>query len=124
MKILIDTHILLWFLEDDRRLSRENHNKILKAEAVFVSIASLWECAIKINIERLNLDLQYLIKELKELGIHLLPIEAEHLLEFVNLPLIHRDPFDRLLIAQALEQQIAMVSRDPLIEAYGVARIW
>lgn len=118
MKILLDTHILIWFLEDNPRLDKTMRSQILEAEEAFVSIASIWECAIKVGLKRINLDIAELIKELDVLNIAVLAIKPEHVVALTTLPLIHRDPFDRILIAQALSEPLILLTEDRKIKGY------
>ncbi len=118
MKTLIDTHILLWIVFDDPRLSAKMRLDIMNADVVYVSLASLWECAIKVGIGKLNLDIAQLNRRLKSFGFELLPIKCEHLVVLSKLPMLHRDPFDRLLIAQAQTEPLVLVSADEKMKAY------
>ena len=127
MRLLLDTHILLWALTDDARLPERARELLLDSHnEVFFSAASVWEIAIKRTLRRetLSISAEEAARFFRAAGYEELAVSSTHAAKVENLPPIHADPFDRLLIAQALEQQIAMVSRDPLIEAYGVARIW
>ena len=128
MKLLLDTQTLLWFLLDDHRLSGKAREKISDPDAlIFVSPASLWEIAIKISLGKYALpepfeafwDEQFLTNDFA-----LLPISVSHAARVVNLPFHHRDPFDRLIIAQSLVEGIPLVSCDILFDHYGVERIW
>jgi len=107
--VLIDTHALLWWIAGDKQLSAKAHQAIATGDCYF-SMAGCWETAIK--------------EELAANGIALLPIEFRHVMRVAQLPFHHRDPFDRLLIAQAMEEDFALVSRDSHFDAYGVNRIW
>ena len=127
MKYLLDTHALIWSLEANPQLSikaqeiiENNHNTI------YVSIVSLWEIAIKISIGKLKLSqsLDVVIKLLAQHNIEILTVQSEHILTVLNLPFEHRDPFDRLLIAQALTEKMKFISNEALFLRYGVNRIW
>ena len=123
MKVLIDTHILLWFINNDPKLSLKTKVLLQSDIDIAVSIASLWEIAIKLSIGKLTLPGS--IEELFPLQltlnqIDLLPIEVRHLQALSKLPFHHRDPFDRLIIAQALVENIGLVSVDQVFETYGV----
>ena len=123
MKVLIDTHILLWFINNDPKLSLKTKVLLQSDIDIAVSIASLWEIAIKLSIGKLTLPGS--IEELFPLQltlnqIDLLPIEVRHLQSLSKLPFHHRDPFDRLIIAQALVENIGLVSVDQVFETYGV----
>lgn len=123
MRVLIDTHILLWFINDDPQLSQETKALLQSDTDVAVSVASLWEIAIKVSIGKLTLpdSVQNLFPEQLSLNqIDLLPIEVSHLQVVSTLPFHHKDPFDRLIIAQALVEKVGLVSVDKVFESYGV----
>ncbi len=123
MRVLIDTHILLWFINDDPQLSQKTKALLQSDTDVAVSIASLWEIAIKVSIGKLTLpnSVENLFPQQLRLNqIDLLPIEVSHLQAVSTLPFHHRDPFDRLIIAQAIVEKIGLVSVDKAFEAYGV----
>lgn len=123
MRVLIDTHILLWFINDDPQLNQETKALLQSDTDVAVSIASLWEIAIKVSIGKLTLpdSVEKLFpKQLSLNQIELLPIAVSHLQTVSALPFHHKDPFDRLIIAQALVEKIGLVSVDKVFEAYGV----
>ncbi|MEL7141446.1 MAG: type II toxin-antitoxin system VapC family toxin [Cyanobacteria bacterium J06554_3] len=123
MRVLIDTHILLWFINNDPRLSQKTKSLLQSDIDVSVSIASLWEIAIKVSIGKLALpdSIEKLFPQQLNLNqIDLLPIEVGHLQILSALPFHHRDPFDRLIVAQALVEKIGLVSVDNVFEAYGV----
>jgi PIN domain nuclease of toxin-antitoxin system len=124
--LLLDTHTFLWWIQNDPKLSRNARN-VTTRENCYLSIASCWELAIKVASERIQFDrpiAQFLAEELTANTISLLPIEFRHAMRVASLPLHHRDPFDRLLIAQALEENLAIVSIDRNFDAYGIERIW
>ncbi len=128
MKFLLDTHTFLWFIEDSPKLSATARRLIEEPsnERLF-SIASVWEIAIKINVGRLNLSQPFEIlipQQLSLNSIDLLGIEIAHTAAITSLPLYHRDPFDRLLIAQAMVEQIPLVSVDTAFDAYPVTKLW
>lgn len=128
MKLLLDTHAALWFWWDDPRLSTSAHQAISNSDhGVLVSIASLWEIAIKSALGKLQLGQPFL--EFTRYHLHInefeiLPIQDEHLHVTLNLPLYHRDPFDRLLVAQAIHEKAVLVSRDKELSRYGVHCLW
>ena len=125
--ILLDTHSLLWWLDNDDRLSRRAReaiqNPILQ---VLVSVGSLWEIAIKHQLGKLKASnlVNNFQKELDDAGFVELPISGVHAIRAAVLPINHRDPFDRLLIAQAEIENVPIVSRDSQFDAYGVHRVW
>jgi PIN domain nuclease of toxin-antitoxin system len=128
MRSLLDTHAFLWFIEGDTRLTAAVRPLIEDpASAVFISSASLWETAIKISTGKLLLSQPFetLIPQQIALNdIALLDIEISHLSRVTGLPFHHRDPFDRLLIAQAMAEGLPIVSADHVFDAYGVTRLW
>lgn len=123
MQILIDTHILIWFLEGNNLLS-SNHRKLISdsQNEVFVSIASLWEMAIKISLAKLTLSqsLSDIIKQLAVENIEVLQILPQHTLEILTLPFHHRDPFDRIIIAQSKVENLHLMSNDAEFSKYGI----
>ena len=120
MKILLDTHILLWWMADDRRLPRPARLAIEDpANRIFVSIASLWETAIKFSLKRVVADPEALREAAERDGFSLLPIEARHCSAVARLPHHHSDPFDRLLVAQALVEPMRLLTRDPQLARYS-----
>lgn len=128
MKLLVDTQALIWVLEGDKRLSRVAREALEDpTNRRIVSIATGWEMAIKTGLGKLNppMPLPHLFPaELERLGFEILPIKSEHVHRLLDLPLHHRDPFDRMLIAQALSENLTMVGCDVAFDAYGAARIW
>ena len=128
MKLLLDTHTVLWWIADDKRLSAPARRAIARAEAVrWLSIASAWELTIKSSLGKLKLPHpagRFLDEHLPLNRIEMLAITVPDLTRVEVLPFHHRDPFDRLLAAQALERDLAIVSADPIFERYGVKRIW
>ncbi len=126
MTLLLDTHALIWFLDDDMRLPTNTRSRIETTSAVFVSIASLWEIAIKANIGKLELSAPFSTIEpnLVNLGITQLPINVKDLEVYLSLPLHHRDPFDRILLAQAINHSLSLVSQDTQMDAYSIQRLW
>ncbi|WP_198146080.1 type II toxin-antitoxin system VapC family toxin [Desulfonatronovibrio magnus] len=124
----MDTQALLWFILDDNRLSKNGKEYIMNAEgSVFVSPASLWELAIKISLGKYSLAEPFLFfwnKQLQHNDFTLLNIDIKHTARLTELPFYHRDPFDRLIIAQSLEEKIPLVSSDSMFDKYTVNRIW
>lgn len=127
MKLLLDTHTFLWFIEDSPKLSAEAKG-LLESEAdLLLSIASIWEMAIKISIGKLSLASpfdEFISEQLSKNTIKLFPIRLAHLGLVSTLPFHHRDPFDRLLIAQAITEQCPIVSIDDKFDAYSIRRLW
>lgn len=127
MSLLLDTHTLLWFLIDDAKLSATAEQEINAAAEVFVSIASLWEIGIKTKTGKLSLPAplgNFLQSELDKNNFQVRPIGIAHIQQVAQLPLHHRDPFDRMLVAQSIVDGLALVSCDPALDAYGIMRIW
>jgi PIN domain nuclease of toxin-antitoxin system len=128
MRLLPDTHAFLWFIMGDPRLSAVARAAIEHPDHVkYVSAASAWEIAIKVSLGKLTLAEAYDVLVRREIlanGFEYLPIELAHTARVLALPFPHRDPFDRMLIAQALVEGMQLVSTDPAIDAYGVSRIW
>ncbi len=127
MRLLLDTHTLLWFVEGSPRLSRHARAAIEdRTNALSLSAASLWEIGIKTGAGRLLLlrPLRDLIDDLPQMDITILPIEPRHVLRVAALPNLHGDPFDRMLVAQALEDGFAILSADVTLDAYGPVRTW
>ena len=128
MRYLVDTHTLLWYSQNDPQLPTVVAEMLQQSGAVcYISRASLIEIAIKLNVGKLKLLNPFgtWLQKTKFSGFRLLEIQNSHLLEFVQLPLHHRDPFDRLLIAQALTEDLTLISRDGKFAAYpGLKLRW
>ncbi len=128
MRVLLDTHTFLWFVLNDPQLSVPAKDVIDDpAHVVLVSPATYWEIAIKVSKQKLDLRGTY--EEFMTRGIagnefEILPVEVRHAAALAVLPFHHRDPFDRLIICQAMVEQIPIVSVDSEFDAYGVTRIW
>ena len=125
MRLLLDTHILLWAFAGDRRLSTAARDAILDdANEVFVSAASLWEASIKRAVGKLDFDSAKVLAELDYNGFRELPVTIRHVVAAGDLPPHHKDPFDRLLIAQAAAEGLTVVTADAALRPYGVAALW
>jgi PIN domain nuclease of toxin-antitoxin system len=124
MSLLLDTQALLWFILDDTRLSKKAQESIVAPDVlIYVSPASLWEIAIKISLGKYALPASFAAfwdEQFKTNDFSLLPITVSHTARVVDLPFHHRDPFDRLIIAQSLEEGIPVVSNDDMFDHYGV----
>ncbi len=128
MRLLLDTHTLIWFLQDNPKLSplaggliQESRNEIL------VSMVTLWEIAIKVSLGKLVLSTtfdQLFPQQLLRNNFIVLPIEIAHLKQVVLLPFHHRDPFDRLLIAQSIIENVPVVGQDVMFDSYNIKRLW
>jgi PIN domain nuclease of toxin-antitoxin system len=126
--LLIDTHTMLWFFWDDRQLSARAKSLIEDADnRKLVSIASCWEIAIKVGLGKLDLgepSRSFLPREIARNNFEMLPISLSHATMVEGLALHHHDPFDRLLIAQAMTEDIPLVSSDGIFDFYGISRLW
>lgn len=128
MKLLLDTHTLLWLLTGSADFSRKAREAVADTgNEKLLSVGSLWEITIKVSKERLEFDrplADFLTWVQTHPQIQMLPIRPPHLLWLATLPHHHRDPFDRLIVAQALSEECTLVSRDTQLDAYGVSRLW
>jgi PIN domain nuclease of toxin-antitoxin system len=124
--LLLDTHAFIWYSENDSKLPESIKIEIETADSVYISIASLWEIAIKLSIGKLSLRSNYesIESSLEPAGIILLPISFADTVRVMNLPLHHRDPFDRILIAQAINNSLTLVSCDAAFTAYPIQLRW
>ena len=122
MRLLLDTHVLIWW-DEGARLSREARSAIRDAEQVYVSAVSGWEIAIKTALGRLR-PLRSVTEAIEESGFEELPVRLRHAAALTALPLHHRDPFDRMLVAQASLEGAAIVSKDEELRPYGVSLLW
>jgi PIN domain nuclease of toxin-antitoxin system len=118
MRLLLDTHVYLWWLQDNPKLSKTARSQIVSAECVFVSSASIWEAAIKAGIGKLDADINALVEEIANCGFQELPVTARHAAHVTLLPDIHRDPFDRMLISQAMCEPLRLLTNDDLLSQY------
>ena len=123
---LLDTHTFIWLSENDSNLSNNLREMIDIADRVYLSIASLWEIAIKLNLGKLSLQRSYetIGTRLESSDILLLPISFIDTLKIRDLPLHHRVPFDRMLIAQAMNHSLILISKDVKFDAYPIQRLW
>lgn len=127
MRLLLDTHALIWLGEGSQELSARSLEALeLPTNIKFVSTATFWEMAIKIQLSKLQLkrSLAEIIREIEESDVIILPVLSAHTLRIEQMPLLHRDPFDRMLIAQALAEDFTLVSKEILFDQYGVKRLW
>jgi PIN domain nuclease of toxin-antitoxin system len=123
LRLLLDTHVVLWWQTDDRRLGREARKAIATADIVWVSAVSGWEATIKAALGRLRLDEKFRILVAAD-DFTELPVSLTHTERLLDLPPHHGDPFDRLLVAQALVEKATLVTHDRAIEPYGAPVIW
>lgn len=127
MDLLLDTHVLIWFLNGDEKLSGkvklaiENPNNVK-----LISIASIWEIAIKISLDKFRFlkGFKHFLDMIEENGFEMLPITFEHAMVVSTLEFIHRDPFDRLLIAQCKADHLTIATKDENIKRYNIQTIW
>lgn len=119
MRLLLDTHVYLWWLQDHPKLSENGREKIIAASEVYISSASIWEASIKIGIGKLDVDINELIAEIAGSGFQELPITTKHAAMVMRLPNIHCDPFDRILIAQAMCEPLRFLTADEILIKYS-----
>lgn len=127
MKYLADTHVIIWATREPERLSTRARRLLESGETpVFFSIASIWEIAFKVNLGKLRLDatVREFVQAQVSNGFSVLPIEVGQVARVAELPLYHRDPFDRLLIAQALESGLEIITADSAFDQYPIGTIW
>jgi PIN domain nuclease of toxin-antitoxin system len=119
MRLLLDTHVFLWCVKNDRRFSKKAQTKVLNASEVYISSASIWEASIKIKLNKLDADINELIEAITKSGFIELPITAQHAAAVNHLSDILRDPFDRILIAQAISEPLTFLTADTTLKNYS-----
>ena len=119
MRLLLDTHVLLWVMTNDTALSQTARETISKATVVYASSVSIWEVSIKTALGKLKLNQDRFMKALPATGFEPLPITWEHADAVHRLPAIHRDPFDRMLIAQAVSEPLNLMTADKILVRYS-----
>lgn len=128
MRVLLDTHALIWYVDQDHLLSASAHAAITNPDnELFLSAATIWEISIKVGLKKLTLSTSYrqwMNKAIADLGLTLLPITVEYAGAQAELPRHHGDPFDRLLAAQAQVEDVPVVSADEVFDEYKIDRIW
>ena len=128
MRLLLDSHAFLWYVLNDSQLSTDAQQAINDPNNdVLISAATYWEVAIKISVGKYKLTrsfIDFFTDHIARNGFHILPITLQHADNVTQLPLHHRDPFDRLLSAQSLVESIALVSNETQFDQYGVNRVW
>jgi len=126
MDVLIDTQSFIWFFEDNPRLPSSVKLFMKRSNSLVVSMASFWEITIKTSLGKLTIyeDIAGVMDKALSKGFKILPIEREHLIVLSTLDLIHRDPFDRIIIAQAIAENMPLVSSDNIFQQYPVNYIW
>ena len=126
MKVLLDTNAFLWGLSAPEKLSLTARNMVVSSER-FLSVASIWEVLIKVQTGKLTLPVpagDYLTAKMSANGVSVLSIKLEHVLQIERLQLHHRDPFDRVLIAQCVEEGWPVITSDPMFKKYPIRVIW
>jgi PIN domain nuclease of toxin-antitoxin system len=128
MRLLIDAHALIWAVDDPSKLTPQTATALQDpANELLLSAATIWEVAIKAGLKKLALSMPYrrwMTKAIGDLGLTVLPITVEYADVQAGLPQHHRDPFDRLLAAQAFVEKVSVVSADGIFDQYGVNRVW
>lgn len=128
MKLLIDTHAFLWFIEGNPNLSNTARSLIEdESNQRFLSIASLWEMSIKVSMSKLILQMSFadlVEQQVCKNAIELLEIRAEHLDQLAKMPFHHKDPFDRLIVAQSIVESMAVLSKDSTFGSYSITLLW
>lgn len=127
MDLLIDTHAIIWFITDNNKLP-VNTKKLIENNDnnCYVSLATYWEVGIKYSLGRLDLntDLESIFKIIEDTGFEILPITTNHILKNANLEFHHQDPFDRIIIAQAITENLVVISKDSQFDKYEIKLIW
>ena len=128
MKILLDSHAFLWYLMADPQLSAAARTLIADVRnQLFLSTASLWEMAIKLSIGKLSLPAPFvplIPQQLQQMNVAVLPVKLEHVAAVIALPFHHKDPFDRMLVAQCQVEQLPLLSADAIFDRYPLQRLW
>ena len=127
MRYIIDTQAFIWYATGDKQLSKTALD-IIESDAIrYISFASIWEMAIKSSIGKLNFQIPFedlISNQLAINGYDILSLELSHVFQLAKLPLFHKDPFDRIMIAQAITENIPIISIDPYFQSYPVTVIW
>lgn len=127
MKALLDTHTFLWAISGNERLSRRAERIFIGPSDLWLSVASIWEIFIKVQLGKIPLPVPagpYIVKKLAENKIETLTISLDHVLKVETLPMHHNDPFDRILIAQSIQEGLPVITADPVFERYPLRVIW
>jgi len=127
MKYLLDTHVIIWYFEDSPKLSRRITNLIDNPEiSIYICSVSLWEIALKMNLGKLdlNLTINELLNTIKTRDFNIIQIEDKYLKNLSNLPYIHKDPFDRMIVSSAIEENLTIITTDENIRKYTVSWVW
>jgi PIN domain nuclease of toxin-antitoxin system len=118
MRLLLDTHIVCWNYYEPKRVPEEARRLIIQADAVFISSASIWEIAIKSRLGKIDADPHKIVRLIGAAGFRELPVFSRHSLLVADLPLLHSDPFDRLLVAQAMSEPLHLLTVDAQLKQY------
>ncbi|NEO76766.1 type II toxin-antitoxin system VapC family toxin [Moorena sp. SIO4G3] len=128
MRLLLDTHTLIWWTVSEGKLSEQVKSLLAdRQNDLFLSLVSVWEMQIKLQLNKLSFNFplaEMLERHQQTNDLYFLPIELDHIYALASLPLQHRDPFDRLLIAQAVVEQMHLLSIDSVFDAYPIQRLW
>jgi len=127
MRILVDTQAFIWFVEDDKQLPAKIKIELEDIDnSIVISIASLWEMAIKMTLGKLQLgcNIEEMIDKVYQNGFEILPILPDHIIKLSKLDYFHRDPFDRIIISQGLSENMVIVSSDKVFDEYSIKRKW
>lgn len=126
MRFLLDTHTFIWFINGDDELSLSARQAIVDAEDNYISVASLWEISIKVSLNKLELKTAFneIASQIVTNGFQILPLTFEDTEMLLKLPFHHRDPFDRMIIVQAINNDLMVISRDSSFQAYNVKVVW
>lgn len=127
MNYLLDTHALIWFLTGDKNLSKKSKEIIENQDnSIFISVSTIWEIAIKISLNKFKFQKGFknFLDLIDNNGFEIIPISFEHALAVSSLEFIHRDPFDRLIVAQALTENMDIITKDEYITQYHIKTIW
>jgi len=127
MRILVDTQAFIWFVEDDKQLPEKVKIELEDIDnSIVISIASLWEMAIKMTLGKLQLgcNIEEMIDKVYQNGFEILPILPDHIIKLSKLDYFHRDPFDRIIISQGLSENMVIVSSDKVFDEYRIKRKW
>lgn len=119
MHLLLDTHVFIWWLSDDVHLTQKARTRIDTADKIYVSSASIWEAAIKVQLGKLDVDIDLLMNSIASEGFFELPISIKHAASILQLARHHRDPFDRILITQAISEPLRFLTADKTLQIYS-----
>jgi PIN domain nuclease of toxin-antitoxin system len=129
MRVLLDTHVLLWLLAGDERLSPRARSVVEDADDVSASIVNLWEVGLKLSRGSFDVEVPHdwdavFPRKCEACGVQMLALKPAHCRRIQHLPFHHKDPFDRMLVAQALTENLAILSKDDRFDAYEIKRVW